>query len=123
MGRAIQGAKLKFKTWFDNYRFSKYLGQIGDTLKGQMVSPMEMPSSPFAIPAWNFRRRHGFISIDDVLARSATPVLLCGTRNMTDLLSSATSADKMTPRLASLIDRLEAQAGSNYEKDYVKDLR
>jgi len=123
MGRAIQGAKPKFKTWFDNYRFSKYLGQIGDTLGGQMVSPMEMPLSQFAIPAWDFRRRHGFVSIDGVLAFSAPPVLPYGTRNMTDLLSSATSADKMTSRLAALIDRLEAQAGSNYEKDYVKDLR
>jgi hypothetical protein len=50
-------------------------------------------------------------------------VLPCHTRNITDLLTSATYADKTIPRLIILIERLEAQAGSNYEKDYVKDLR
>jgi hypothetical protein len=108
MGKAMKDAKPKFKTWFDNYRFYEYLGQIGDTLWRRMVNPVEMSSSSFTIPVWNLRRRHGFICIDDILACSAPSVLPRGTGNLTDLLSSSTGADKITPRLAALIERLEA---------------
>jgi Protein of unknown function (DUF3638)/Protein of unknown function (DUF3645) len=123
MGKAMKDAKPKFKTWFDNYRFYEYLGQIGDTLWRRMVNPVEMSSSSFTIPVWNLRRRHGFICIDDILACSAPSVLPRGTGNLTDLLSSSTGADKTTPRLAALIERLEAQASSYYGKNYVEDLR
>ena len=120
--KVIRNSRPEFKTWFDNYQFFKYLGQIGETLRCQVVSPIEMPS-PFAIPKCNFQTRHGFISLDDIFASSVPPVLPCGTGNMHDSLSSVTNADKRSPRLAALIDRLEAQAASNYEKNYVKDLR
>jgi hypothetical protein len=123
MGKAMKDAKSKFKTWFHNYRFHEYLGQIGDTLRHCMVKPMAMPSSSFNIPVWNVQRRHGFICADDILACPAPSVSPSGTGNLSALLSSSLGADKTTPRLAALIERLEAQASSNYEMNYVEDLR
>jgi len=53
IGRAVKEGKPKFKTWFDNYPFCEYPGQIEDTLRGRMVSPVGIPSYSFAIPSWN----------------------------------------------------------------------
>ncbi|TVY25882.1 hypothetical protein LHYA1_G005662 [Lachnellula hyalina] len=123
--KAIDGAKPKFRTWFDNLQFYKYLTQIEDALLNPMVKAMQIPSCSFTPPKWNLERRHRFISIDDILTYSTAPKLACVTNDLSDLLLTRLSHDpeKTTPRLAALIKRLEAQAGSNYEEDYVKDLR
>jgi hypothetical protein len=42
---------------------------------------------------------------------------------MSEILSSTTTPNRTTPRLAGLIERLDSQADSKYEKDYVSDLR
>ncbi|TVY36417.1 hypothetical protein LSUB1_G007938, partial [Lachnellula subtilissima] len=123
--KAIDGAKPKFKTWFDNLQFYKYLTQIEDALLNPMVKGMQIPSCSFTLPIWNLERRHGFISVDDILTYSTAPKLACVTKDLSDLLLTRLSHDpeKTTPRLAALIKRLEAQAASKYEDDYVKDLR
>ncbi|TVY87635.1 hypothetical protein LAWI1_G008611, partial [Lachnellula willkommii] len=123
--KAINDAKPKFKTWFDNHQFYKYLSQIEDALSSSMVKAMDIPSCPFTLPVWNLERRHGFISIDDILIYSTAPKSTHVPEDLSDSLFTRLSHDpeRTTPRLAALINHLEAQAGSKYEDDYVKDLR
>jgi Protein of unknown function (DUF3638)/Protein of unknown function (DUF3645) len=124
MGKAMIYTKPKFKTWWENYCFDEYLGQISDALWRRTVDSVEMASSSFAIPGWNLRRRRGFICIDVIMACSAPSVLPPrGNRKLNELLACSTGADNTTPRLTALIDRLEAQASSKYGKNYVENLR
>ncbi|EXJ68848.1 uncharacterized protein A1O5_07780 [Cladophialophora psammophila CBS 110553] len=122
MDKVIEAAMPKFKVWFDNYRFYDYLCQIRDTLSLQLVNPVEVPSSSLTTPTWNLQRTKGFIGIDDVFSCSPPSELTCGSRDLNDLLLPS-NVEKSTPRLASLLDRLETQLNSNYERKYVEDLR
>ena len=122
--RAMQAVKPQFKTWFENYRFYKYLGQITKTLENQRISPMMIPTLSFLVPKWNLKRKKRFISVNDVLAFPTPSSPTCGPGNRLDLLSCATSAGKAAPRLSALIDDLHAQAGgSKFEMEYAEDLR
>jgi hypothetical protein len=118
--KVMRDVKPSFKAWFDNNQFLKYLGQIGDTLAGQTVSPLSTSLPPIATPEWTPRRKRGFVSIDDIFACSTPLALPFSAVDMPDLLSSVPLA---TPRLSALIERLETYAISNYEMEYVKDLR
>ncbi|TVY56340.1 hypothetical protein LCER1_G002622 [Lachnellula cervina] len=48
--KATNDAKPKFKTWFDNHQFHKYLSQIEDALSGSIVKAMDIPSCSFTLP-------------------------------------------------------------------------
>ncbi|TVY48539.1 hypothetical protein LOCC1_G001313 [Lachnellula occidentalis] len=123
--KAVNGAKPKFKTWFDNHQFYEYLSQIEDALLSPMVKSMEISRCSFTLPVWDLERRHGFISIDDILTYSTAPELAHITKDLSapQLTRLPHDPKKTIPRLAALLNRLEAQAGSKYEDEYVKDLR
>ncbi|KIW91627.1 uncharacterized protein Z519_07595 [Cladophialophora bantiana CBS 173.52] len=122
MDKVIEAAKPKFKIWFDNYRFYGCLCLIRDTLSLQLVNSIEGPSSSLTTPAWNLQRTKGFIGIDDIFSCSPPSELTSGSRDLNDLLLPS-NVEKSTPLLASLLDRLETQLNSNYERKYVEDLR
>ncbi|KKZ67076.1 hypothetical protein EMCG_07247 [[Emmonsia] crescens] len=123
MAKVMEGVKWMFKAWYDNYRFNIYLCQIGNTLSRQVVDPLKIPSSSFAIPTWNPQRRRGYICIDDIFSCPAPSLPPHHKLNLTDLLTSSTGAENVLPRLEVLVRRLEAQSRSNYQNNYVEDLR
>ncbi|KAE8440778.1 hypothetical protein EG329_006578 [Mollisiaceae sp. DMI_Dod_QoI] len=123
--RAIDIAKPKFKTWFDNHRYARYLEEISTALKRQSISPLKHPSYPISNKALDVPRRQGrgFVSMDDILTFPAPHVLPCDTRCINDLISSCRDAKKPVPRLTTLIETLGSQTRSSYEESYVRDLK
>lgn len=121
--KVVQDVKPSFKAWSDNNRFLKYLGQVEETLARQAVSRIEMLSPAMTTPQWSPREKHGFISIDEIFACSASLVLAATKLSMPDLMSPVPDADSTKPRLPALIERLERSSSSQYATDYAKDLR
>lgn len=114
VAKVLQEARPKFNTWFDNHLFYIYLGDLAVYLRAHTGSPMQISPFPFTLPSLRSVRRHGFVSIDDILNCSAYPVFCLNTMNTSSILSltSENSAHKTTPRLTTLIDHLEDQATS-----------
>ncbi|KIW67539.1 hypothetical protein PV04_06783 [Phialophora macrospora] len=124
MTRAMQIANSQFKTWYDNYRFNKYLCEIDDAMQGVMVAAVEMPSSyVVASPRMAVAGGRTFVSIDDIFAASLPSMRSRGSEIVTDDLLVFASSSKVTPRLASLVESLQSEANSSFEMDYVSDLR
>ena len=123
MEQATKAVKQKFKTWHDNYRFSKYLDQIGTSILRQRVDPVDTTWTPFTTPTWNNPRRRAFISIDDIFSGAAPCVPPSHTGNLCNLLSCSGGRAEIVPRLTGVIQRLEAEATSRYKRSYVASLR
>ncbi|EER36939.1 conserved hypothetical protein [Histoplasma capsulatum H143] len=121
--KLIQIVKPKFKIWFDNHYFKDYIHQIETIISRQLVDPVDTSLVNFAIPAQNISKKSGFISNDDIFS---CPAPILESRHVTDmswLLSPAANVKQTTCRLSALITQLGARAHSNYEKNFVNDLR
>ncbi|KAF2835464.1 hypothetical protein M501DRAFT_432682 [Patellaria atrata CBS 101060] len=123
MSKAMEKVRPMFKTWFHNYRFYNYLGQIENALRPKEVKEVEMPSYSYTTPLPAISRRSGFVCVDNIFEYFSPPVLPPRTENLTGLLSASPDADKTFPRLASLIDRIATRACSSYERNYAKGLQ
>ncbi|KAJ2892636.1 uncharacterized protein MKZ38_009532 [Zalerion maritima] len=115
--------ELKFKTWYDNYCLKCYSRQLGESLISLAVIPVkDPPILPRENPSFVPRVLHSFISIGDVLSgsppspstRSGPPLRMLRAQDKNSLA---------IPRLASLVEQLQADASHRYEKNYVSDLK
>ena len=119
---AAKSVKRKFKTWFDNRQFYEYLVQVDNTLRSRPPDPIRTVPVSFSTPTINLRRGCGFIGIDDVFACAAPIIPLKGATSLDELLLSPAGTKKRVPRLAEMIERLQRQWGSSYEKAYLEEL-
>ncbi|CZR56907.1 uncharacterized protein PAC_06796 [Phialocephala subalpina] len=118
ISKAIQIAKPDFKTWFENHRYDKYLEAIADALRRQQISPLTQPLYPSSNRILNTQRKQarGFVGIDDIFARSTPDLSDCDTQNINSIISSDSNAEKPILRLSALLQGLESQTSSSYEK-------
>ncbi|KAF8851671.1 hypothetical protein BDZ45DRAFT_140606 [Acephala macrosclerotiorum] len=125
MDKALLIAKPKFKIWFDNHQYAKYLKRIADALNEQQISPVQSLVYPVSSRAINGQRGQGcgFVNIEDIFACSTPSVLVPENRILDGLISSDLSAEKPIFRLAALLQNAESQTHSSYEENYIKDLR
>ncbi len=121
MDKAMTEARELFQVWYDNYRFRAYLDKISNNLPRQVLA-IEMPHSPLPATKWDLRRQPGFVSADDVFSCSAPAMPQPNAPDLQWLLASVYDSNKQSPRLATLIARLETKAKSNYEKRYLENL-
>jgi hypothetical protein len=121
---AVESVKPIFKTCFNNHLFYEYLGQVEKKLKKEVVARVTMiGSSSNNIFAWTTQHKKGFISTNDLFSGPAPSLLTSGVLDMTDHFPFHADLTERGSRLATLIQHLEAQARSRYERKYVEDLR
>ncbi|EXJ80680.1 hypothetical protein A1O3_06964 [Capronia epimyces CBS 606.96] len=122
-GKAMELARPKFITWYNNRRFNQYLHEVGDALQGVMVASVEAPSSHSTYPGRARARARPFVSIDDLFTGFSPSIASYKSDFMTDDLLTCTNTSNTTPRLASLVNDLESRVSSSFENGYVEDLR
>ncbi|KAL3474851.1 hypothetical protein BJX99DRAFT_271463 [Aspergillus californicus] len=125
---AMTAVRKAFSNWFCNRELREYLARIASNLSSQSVSHLTMPSFPPpspAQPAEPAYRKRGFVHIDDVLDISLgpSPSLEKEQPQFGDLLHAGPGTMEHAPRLLALVEGLEQQAKSSYEKLYVRQLQ
>jgi hypothetical protein len=125
---AIKLAKSTFKSWFDNLQYFKYLQELAKVLYKQHISPVGRPViCPIQPRISQASAGHieVFVSIDKIFQAPAPSLAKLDKSTVTGLIyvSETPSVDVSSPRLTSLIERLQQHASSNYEIEYVKNLR
>ncbi|KAI1210197.1 uncharacterized protein F4807DRAFT_72953 [Annulohypoxylon truncatum] len=117
MTSAMERARGRFKPCFDNHLLVLYFEKIGRSITRETSTVEVERGIPFAsLPSpTKFR----LVKNDDVLSSSA-PVILPYMAKDSQYLSY--NENNQTPRLPSLLSRLEEQAQSGYERRYVEDL-
>ncbi|KAI9048432.1 hypothetical protein LZ554_007268 [Drepanopeziza brunnea f. sp. 'monogermtubi'] len=122
--KAANMVKPKFKSWFANHSFYEYLDVIEKKLMGQSFAPIPIPPFTYPSPKYDVGRNHcGFISIDGMFKDAAPPNLPSSVPMVTNSLLASGNPETNLLRLTELISRLDAQAFSKYEREYVADLQ
>ncbi|KAI0836018.1 hypothetical protein F5Y06DRAFT_275036 [Hypoxylon sp. FL0890] len=119
MDRAMSRATDAFKIRFHNYQLAIYLDQIRDTIP-RHLSPVDMPQYALATPPRKYAKQSRFIRNDYVFSLPAPMVLPYAVGHAIFLNNGE---GRHTPRLPCLLSRLDMQAKSGYEADYISDLR
>ncbi|KAK0247652.1 hypothetical protein LTS09_017198 [Friedmanniomyces endolithicus] len=123
LGRVMTMAKPKFKAWYDNLQFYRYLERIAHIVTTLPVTTISVPSMPSLHPSrtpasvTHIKQQDLFSSagpsIPDVIGAIGT-----------EMLDLQIGAGGSNVRLQALIDRLESSVtGSKYEQAYVANLR
>ncbi|KAI1411964.1 hypothetical protein F5Y13DRAFT_200276 [Hypoxylon sp. FL1857] len=116
---AMKLAAPEFKQRFRNHELVQYLNRINDTAPWSNT-PVQIPQYSFKDPPQGCTRRSGFIKDDDIFSLPApTPA----PHIADEPISLARVESKQTFRLPSLLSRLDIQARSGYEMNYVANLR
>ncbi|RAK76570.1 uncharacterized protein BO72DRAFT_497067 [Aspergillus fijiensis CBS 313.89] len=122
--KAMQISQAAFSTWFDNRELRQYLDRVASVYTSQEVQPIAIP--PCLYPCLNrlADRRHAFISVDDIVDESLgpPPVVEMEPPTLTPWSGSRTAPDPNL-RLLGLVDALESQARSQFQKQYIERLR
>ncbi|KAI0107369.1 hypothetical protein F4776DRAFT_675198 [Hypoxylon sp. NC0597] len=116
---ALKSVTEIFKPRFHNYQLAKYLGQIRDAIPRNLTQ-VEVPQYALTAPPWEHARRSRFVRCDDIFSISAPRALPCA---VGDAIFPSYSESILTPRLPSLLSRLDMQGQSGYEADYISSLR
>ncbi|KAE8351981.1 hypothetical protein BDV28DRAFT_149490 [Aspergillus coremiiformis] len=121
--KAVNDVTDKFTTWYNNKLLFEYLGEVVNllgrcgcySLESSWPSNVEICVDPSP--------RQAYISIDDIFtSRAPSPVALSST-DLTDLILRGDRSEDSMVRLSMMVEWLDTQALSNYEKDYVGHLR
>ncbi|KAK1819432.1 hypothetical protein LTR12_006133 [Friedmanniomyces endolithicus] len=117
-------AKPRFKAWFDNLQFYRYLERIGHVVGPLPVTAIPIPSISLLNPSRSpptvtfVKEQELFAADGPCIPDDSTSAIGL---EWLDLRNGSASSNV---RLQALIDKLEASAaGSNYEKAYVANLR
>lgn len=122
---AMKYAQKMFSIWFHNRELGTYLKEVCHAISQGPARRGRMPSCPkpclFQPSNWKSR----FHRLDDVLHPSLgpPPVLDAEIPRLSDLFGWDSESKKPLPRLLTLVDQLELQASSDYERQYVRQLR
>ncbi|KAH1338970.1 hypothetical protein KXV68_008615 [Aspergillus fumigatus] len=111
---AMTQAGQLFQIWFDNLEFREYLSDLSSLFVSQTVHHVQMP--PVCLPGEvkQTTTRWGYICIDDLLGFE--PMLDMERPRLSSLLSSHPECEDPAPRLMALVDSLERQSKSQYER-------
>lgn len=120
---AMEKVRSKFKTWFENYRFYEYLGQIEDALRLQTVDPIPTPLYAFSVPESSIQYRNYYVTIGEIFAAPAPSILPEAPTSPKVIVRTEPGETKNNPRLDTLLAGLEAQVSTKYERDYINHLR
>ncbi|KAL4944048.1 hypothetical protein BDV06DRAFT_220625 [Aspergillus oleicola] len=114
-----------FANWFHNKELRDYLLRVATAISGQQARRITMQPCPLPSPTQGPRHQPGFVSIDDILHRSLgpPPTLETEISNLNNLLQARDQFPEPVSRLSALLDALNSQMKSNYEKDYVAQLK
>ncbi|CAG8972326.1 hypothetical protein HYALB_00001729 [Hymenoscyphus albidus] len=121
--QAMTGANLKFKTWFENYRFFEYLGHIEDALQRQVVEPIPMHSHVLPVPESNTQRKARHISSAELFNTPPPSIFSKAPAGLEGLVRNESGEAEHPLRLGALLDRLDAQVRTKCEEYYGKRLR
>lgn len=124
----------KFKVWYENMLFTKYLQQIGSVIEIQSVEPLEVASLKFVCPHYTPVKKKTYISSAD-LFESNPPIIVphrpkisqvstqgCLRDSGTHTQRSSQTTSFAMSKLESLIQSCKVKAGSPHEKKYAFDL-
>ena len=122
---AMSIVRRTFSEWYNNMKLREYVTAVTSVFSGQRVHIVALPWSLPDVPTQAALRKRGFISIDDVLDQSlgAPPDIATESPVLTDLLHAGSQSMDTAPRLLSLVKDLGLQAKSDYESQYVEQLR
>ncbi|KAB8229417.1 uncharacterized protein BDW43DRAFT_314998 [Aspergillus alliaceus] len=124
VGKAMVVARSSFKTWFANREFRQYLSNIAAVLSSQPAHYIEAPAlnAPECLGPVHFPlSRRGFLTLDDLLGQP--PILEIKGPECPRLLRTSPGDVKQTPCLEQFVMDLVSQAKSQFEKNYVEQLR
>ena len=111
----------KFAIWYDNKEFRQYISNVASVTSSYRTKTVKMPSIFPPCDQEPTLRRQRFVCIDDLLGPSPgidmRPPLLC------KVLESHSSDESPASRIIELVEKLECQSKSKYEKDYVEQLQ
>ncbi|OTA75927.1 hypothetical protein M434DRAFT_383777 [Hypoxylon sp. CO27-5] len=116
---ALKSVAEKFKPRFQNYQLVKYLDRIEDAIPRNLTQ-VNIPQYALTVPPLEHATRSRFVRCDDIFLTSAPMGLLFA---VGDRIFPSYNESQHTPRLPSLLSRLDMQAQSGYETDYISSLR
>ncbi|KAK0337222.1 hypothetical protein LTR94_005529 [Friedmanniomyces endolithicus] len=124
LDRVMTMAKPKFKAWFENLQFYRYLERIGRIVTILPVTTISVPSMPSLYPSrtpssvTHIKQQDLFLGAGPSIPDDITGAIGA------ELLDLWTGAGGSKVQLQTLIDKLEISAtGSKYEQAYVANLR
>ncbi|OJK01293.1 hypothetical protein ASPACDRAFT_51200 [Aspergillus aculeatus ATCC 16872] len=122
--KAMQISQAAFPTWFDNRELRQYLDRVASVYTAQKVQPIAIPPCLYPCAKRPADRRHAFISVDDIVDESLGPAPAVEMEPPTlPPWSGSRTAPDPNLRLLSLVDALESQARSQFQKQYIERLR
>jgi hypothetical protein len=124
---AMERVREKFKTWYDNRRFYKYLNEVTSVFSRQMVSNVPSPRFTIVTPSRQptVAEIVRYLSADSILSSSPPALLPKAPKNLDVTLLElppGSQDEKTRHRLTTLCQDLKAQSQSTCEKAYVADL-
>ncbi|PYH83568.1 hypothetical protein BO82DRAFT_411285 [Aspergillus uvarum CBS 121591] len=122
--KAMQISQAAFSTWFDNRELRQYLDRVASAYTAQEIQPIAIPPCLYRCSQRPTDRRHAFISVDDILDEclGPPPVVVMEPPTLPPWSGSGTTPDPNL-RLLSLVDALEPQARSQFQRQYIERLR
>ncbi|KAI1759163.1 hypothetical protein GGR53DRAFT_524076 [Hypoxylon sp. FL1150] len=115
-------AKSFFAPRYENYQLVKYLNQILNMVPRHAI-PIYIQPVPRMDPSPGIKRKAKFFSNKDIFCSPAPTELLPSLEIMTQNLTQDSREKRQVIHLPKLLFRLDKQAQSKYELDYVKKLR
>ncbi|KAL4796122.1 hypothetical protein BDV19DRAFT_388541 [Aspergillus venezuelensis] len=122
---AMSCIRTHFTNWFHNKELRDYLTQVATAISSQSATPIYMAPCPHPLPAQVQNHQPGFVTIDDIFHRSLGPPPTLDTEvsSLGHLLRAGDQFVEPASFLSALMNGLNSQARSNYERDYVLQLK
>ncbi|KAI0122018.1 hypothetical protein F4814DRAFT_445966 [Daldinia grandis] len=110
-----------FRPRYHNHLLENCLNQFSGRIPRDVI-PIMIPQFPSTTPPWNYTRKPGFTSNDEIFACPAPLMLL--PNDMAEHISLINNdSNEVAPQLPSLLSRLDKQVQSKYGRRYVSDLK
>lgn len=119
--QVMNQVRRKFTIWYDNKEFRGYINNVASVVSGYeaqkvAIKPMSSPYNRESAP-----QRRRFVCIDDLLG--TPPDIDMKPPLLQTVLKSNSSDATQSPRAMGLVEKLECQSTSKYEKGYVEQLQ
>ncbi|KAK5744766.1 hypothetical protein LTR17_001842 [Elasticomyces elasticus] len=122
IGKVMEGAKPKFKTWYDNLQFYHYLERIGRAVSALSLSPVQVSSATISYPNAPVRKKE-CITEQDLFSVQAPNISQVETDGIgRDWIDVRDDVGGSSLHLNVLVAAMKSSAGqSKYESGYVDD--
>lgn len=121
---AMVEIRKRFKLWWDNLQFYKYLGQLETALCTRRIVPLPGSRSSVSVPTSNPVRHRAYLMVDDLFTKHPAVLALEADDVPKHLVRAEKDKDvTLSKKLLAVIDVLDKKASLQHEKAYVDDLR